>query len=55
MSDQYRFNADQDEQLDELLNVDNSMWMAVLYGVYGSDDMIVQVALSQIGNVGGEP
>ena len=25
------------------------------YGVYGSDDMIVQVALSQIGNVGGEP
>ena len=55
MSDQYRFNADQDEQLDELLNVDNSMWMAVLYGVYGSDDMIVQVALSQMGNVGGEP
>lgn len=55
MSDQYRFNADQDEQLDELLNVDNSMWLAVLYGVYGSDDMIVQVALSQIGNVGGEP
>ena len=55
MSVQYRFNADQDEQLDELLNVDNSMWMAVLYGVYGSDDMIVQVALSQIGNVGGEP
>ena len=55
MSDLYRFNADQDEQLDELLNVDNSMWMAVLYGVYGSDDMIVQVALSQIGNVGGEP
>ena len=33
MSDQYRFNADQDEQLEELLNVDNSMWMAVLYGV----------------------
>lgn len=55
MSNQYRFNADQDEQLDELLNVDNSMWLAVLYGVYGSDDMIVQVALSQIGNVGGEP
>ena len=55
MSDQYRFNADQDEQLEELLNVDNSMWMAVLYGVYGSDDMIVQVALSQIGNIGGEP
>lgn len=55
MSDQYRFNEDQDSQLEELLNVDNSMWLAVLYGIYGSDDMIVQVALSQIGNVGGEP
>lgn len=55
MSDQYRFNADQDSQLEELLSVDNSMWLAVLYGIYGSDDMIVQVALSQIGNVGGEP
>ena len=55
MSDQYRFNDDQDAQLEELLNVDNSMWLAVLYGIYGSDDMIVQVALSQIGNVGGEP
>lgn len=55
MADQYRFNDDQDSQLEELLNVDNSMWLAVLYGVYGSDDMIVQVALSQIGNVGGEP
>lgn len=55
MSDQYRFNEDQNSQLEELLNVDNSMWLAVLYGIYGSDDMIVQVALSQIGNVGGEP
>ena len=55
MSDQYRFNEDQDSQLEELLNVDNSMWLAVLYGIYGSDDMIVQVALSQVGNVGGEP
>lgn len=55
MSDRYRFNEDQDSQLEELLNVDNSMWLAVLYGIYGSDDMIVQVALSQVGNVGGEP
>ena len=55
MSDQYRFNEDQKSQLEELLSVDNSMWLAVLYGIYGSDDMIVQVALSQIGNVGGEP
>lgn len=55
MSDQYRFNDDQDSQLEEILSVDNSMWLAVLYGIYGSDDMIVQIALSQIGNVGGEP
>ena len=39
----------------ELLDADNSLWSAILYGVYGADDMIVQVALSQIGNVGGEP
>ena len=55
MADHYRFNDDQDSQLEELLSVDNSMWLAVLYGVYGSDDMIVQVALTQVGNVGGEP
>ena len=55
MASQYSFNADQNEQLDELLAADNSMWMAVLYGIYGSDDMIVQVALTQIGNIGGEP
>ena len=28
---------------------------AVLYGIYGVDDQIVAVALSQVGNVGGEP
>lgn len=55
MANQYSFNADQNEQLEELLVADNSMWLAVLYGIYGSDDMIVQIALTQIGNVGGEP
>ncbi len=55
MAEQYGFNSDQDEQLEELLAADSSMWLNVLYGVYGSDDMIVQVALSQIGNIGGEP
>ena len=55
MASQYNFNADQNEQLEELLAADNSMWLAVLYGIYGSDDMIVQIALTQIGNVGGEP
>lgn len=55
MASQYNFNNDQNEQLEELLSADSSMWMAVLYGIYGSDDMIVQVALTQIGNIGGEP
>lgn len=55
MANQYNFSVDQNKQLDELLAADNSMWLAVLYGIYGSDDMIVQIALTQIGNVGGEP
>lgn len=55
MASQYNFSTDQNEQLEELLAADNSMWLAVLYGIYGSDDMIVQIALTQIGNVGGEP
>lgn len=55
MASQYSFNADQDAQLEELLAQDNSMWSAVLYGIYRMDDQIVAVALSQIGNVGGEP
>ena len=33
----------------------SSMWASVLYGIYGADDQIVAVALSQLGNVGGEP
>lgn len=33
----------------------NSLWAAVLYGIRYSDDQIVTVALSQVGNVGGEP
>lgn len=56
MASQYGFNSDQNKQLAELLADENSsMWLAVLYGVYGADDQIVMVALSQIGNVGGEP
>ena len=52
---QYRFDEDQNRQLEELLSLDSSMWFSVLYGVYGSDDMIVKVACSQLGNIGGEP
>ena len=55
MAAQYGFNEDQKQQLAELLAQDSSMWATVLYGIYGVDDQIVAVALSQVGNVGGEP
>ena len=55
MAAHYRFSDDQKQQLSELLAQDSKMWSAVLYGIYGSDDDIVSVALSQIGNVGGAP
>ncbi len=55
VSAQYGFDFSQQEQLEELLAADSSLWTGVMYGVYGSDDMIVQVALSQLGNIGGEP
>ena len=56
MADQYNFSADQRKQLAELLADENrSMWSAVLYGIGTGDGEIVTVALSQIGNVGGQP
>ena len=56
MANQYGFNEDQREQLAELLAEENrSMWSSVLYGIYTGDGEIVSVALSQVGNVGGEP
>ena len=56
MADLFNFNADQRQQLSELLAEENrSMWSAVLYGIYFGDDSIVTVALSQIGNVVGQP
>lgn len=56
MAAQYGFSEDQKEQLAELLaDENNSLWTSVLYGITGSDGEIVSVALSQIGNIGGEP
>ena len=56
MAAEYGFGTQQLEHLDALLEEGTSgMWAAVLYGVYGADDRIVQVALTQVGNVGGEP
>ena len=56
MADLYGFDAEQREYLAELLkDENNSIWAAVLYGIRYSDDQIVTVALSQVGNVGGQP
>lgn len=56
MADRYGFNEDQREQMAELLaDENNSLWSQVLYGITGGDGEIVTVALSQVGNVGGEP
>ena len=56
MAAQYDFNQEQKDYLAELLqDENNSLWASVLYGIGYSDDQIVTVALSQVGNVGGEP
>ena len=56
MADRYGFDAEQREYLAELLkDENNSIWAAVLYGIRYSDDQIVTVALSQVGNIGGQP
>lgn len=56
MANQYSFNEEQREQMAELLaDGNNSLWSQVLYGITGGDGEIVTVALSQVGNVGGEP
>ena len=55
MADLFNFNADQRQQLSELLAEENrKLWSSVLYGIYTGDDAIVTVALSQVGNIGGE-
>ena len=56
MADKYGFNEEQRQQLSELLaEENNSLWSAVLYGITIGYGEIVTVALSQVGNVGGEP
>ena len=56
MADAYNFTADQRAQLAELLAEENrGMWSSALYGIGVGDGEIVVVALSQLGNVGGQP
>lgn len=56
MADAYGFNASQRQQLAELLSDEyQELWNAILYGIGTGSGEIVAVALSQVGNVGGEP
>ena len=56
MAAQYGFNEEQKGYLAELLaDENNSLWSQVLYGITGGDGQIVTVALSLVGNVGGQP
>ncbi|MBE6950032.1 MAG: CHAP domain-containing protein [Ruminococcaceae bacterium] len=55
MADHLGFTSSQRSQLAELLSEEyRSLWNAAIYGTDGNTD-IVAVALSQIGNVSGEP
>ncbi|SBW00873.1 conserved hypothetical protein [uncultured Eubacteriales bacterium] len=57
MAAQYGFNDEQRELLDELLKPEYiSLWNALLYGISGTGDgAMIEIAATQIGNVGGEP
>lgn len=56
MADAYGFDENQRRQLAELLSDENKeLWTQVLYGITGGNSDIVSVALSQVGNIGGEP
>lgn len=56
MAAQYGFNQEQKDYLIELLKEENNpLWSQALYGIGYSDGEIVTVALSQVGNVGGQP
>ncbi len=56
MADIYSFNASQRQQLTELLSDEyRNLWNTVLYGIGTGSGEIVAVALSQVGNVGGQP
>lgn len=56
MAAELKFNDEQMAQLKALLaDKNDSLWAVVLYGIGTSDDAIIAVALSQVGNIGGQP
>ena len=56
MADLLHFDKNQREQLRELLSEEyDGLWNELLYGIAGGSGDLVAVALSQVGQVGGEP
>ena len=56
MADLLHFDQNQREQLRELLSEKyDELWNELLYGIAGGNGDLVAVALSQVGQVGGEP
>lgn len=56
MAELLHFDQNQREQLRELLSEEyDGLWNELLYGIAGGSDDLVAVALSQVGQVGGEP
>lgn len=56
MASLYEFSQDNKNYLSLLLKEENnSLWSAVLYGISDGSKDIVKVALSQVGNIGGQP
>lgn len=56
MADIYAFDQDQRDMLAELLDDENnSLWLQALYGITEGDGDLVAIALSQVGNIGGNP
>lgn len=55
MTGYYAFSRREKEQLDALLSAEDGLWLSVLYGAGESTSRMVSVALSQLGNAGGQP
>ena len=56
MAERHGLSEEQKEMMHTLLSDEyRSMWGTVLYGIKSGETAIIEVAVSQIGNVGGEP
>lgn len=55
MADRYSFSQSQRDQLNALLSAEDDLWLPVLYGAETENGKMVSVAISQLGNAGGQP